>query len=121
VIFVDDQLIFFKDWSRRFKSIDFHYFSSPEKLWDRINSDLAFLGRMDAVLTDFNFLSEENGSDVAKRIKSICDKPVYLVSSYTEDELGDRLDRALFTGVLSKDDAPSEAELRKKLNWHERS
>lgn len=121
VIFVDDQLIFFKDWSRRFKDVEFHYFSSPDQLWSRLKSESAFLDRIDAVLTDFKFGSEEDGADVARRIRAICAKPVYLISNYTEDELGDRLDRTLFTGIISKDDTSNEGELRRKLNWQERS
>lgn len=120
IVFVDDQLIFFKDWSRRFKNTVFHYFSSPEQLWARTESDPTFLERIDAILTDFNFSSEskENGTDVARRLRSLCAKPVYLVSTYTEDELGDRLEHGLFAGVLSKDDPPSETEFRGKLSEH---
>ncbi|MGE0172464.1 MAG: ATP-binding protein [Oligoflexales bacterium] len=117
VIFVDDELIYYKDWSKRFKDITFHYFNCPEHLWTRIEKDPTFLDRIDAILTDFKFSSEstENGSDVARRLRSLCTKPIYLVSCYREDELGERLERGLFAEVLSKDDLPDEGEFRRKI------
>lgn len=116
VVFVDDKLAFFKHWSRNLRGVQFHYFSSPEHLWDRLRSDPTFVQRVDLVLTDFKFdsLSKENGNHVAQRIRSLCDKPVYLISNYLDDELNDRLDRSLFTGIFDKDDVPSEDEFRKR-------
>lgn len=122
VVFVDDQIAFYIDWSRRFKNIDFHYFNSPESLWARLDGEPAFLERMDAVFTDFNFADEskQDGTDVARRIKALGAKPVYLISNHTENEIASRLERGLFASVLDKNAAAiSEGDLLRALKSRE--
>jgi signal transduction histidine kinase len=114
VVFIDDQIAFYKLWSKRLQGINFHYFSNPEQLWSYLKADPGFIYSIDAVLTDFSFGrgARENGNHVATRIRSISSKPVYLVSNYLKDELEDC---SLYDGVFDKEEIPNQDEFLRTI------
>ena len=82
---------------------------SPTRLWDKIENDPKFLSEFDLIITDFYFDRDpENGLDVARKIKSLMDIPIYLLSNSSEYEL----DTTIFDGCYSKDTSPEQVSFR---------